>query len=135
MNIQNSQKLFNDFPHIFKPNRPPQQGLMCFGFDCGDGWYDLIYKLCEDITTHLTENPDVNPVEATQVKEKFGGLRFYIWGGDSHISDLIYKAEHRSYDLCEICGKDQVNKEGHKGGWIVTLCDEHYRRYQNGERF
>lgn len=62
-------------------------------------------------------------VEAVQVKEKFGGLRFYINGGDKHIWALVDFAEAMSYRVCEICGKPGKTREG---GWILTLCDEHH---------
>lgn len=56
-----------------------------------------------------------------QVKEKFGGLRFYIGGGDKHINDLISKAEKESFEICEYCGSiDDVKQT--RGGWIKTLC-------------
>jgi len=57
---------------------------------------------------------------ASQVKEKFGGLRFYMTCGTDEIYDLTDKAEALSYKTCEECGKP--GEERH-GGWIRTLCD------------
>ena len=42
------QKLFKRFK-FFKPERPVSEALMAFGFGCGSGWFDLIWKLCIDI--------------------------------------------------------------------------------------
>ena len=46
----------------------------------------------------------VQPVIAIQVKEKFGGLRFYYSGGDDYIRGLVDMAESMSYKTCEVCG-------------------------------
>jgi hypothetical protein len=89
---------------------------MAFGMDCGDGWFDLIWNLCEQIEAHLVPED----FEVAQVKEKWGGLRFYVMGGNWLTYDLISKAEEESYEVCEECGsRDGVTTEG---GWLKTLC-------------
>jgi len=75
------------------------------------GWADLVeraYRLLE-------QQPD--PVLA-QVKEKFGGLRFYHYPDVPEIADI----EEESLHVCEVCG---AKGEARHGGWIKTLCDEH----------
>ncbi len=53
---------------------------------------------------------EVNDFEVFQVKEKLGGLRFYINMQDVHTAlriqanRLISEAEKASYDICEVCG-------------------------------
>lgn len=94
----------------------PMETCLAFGFECGDGWYDLLWRLCEDIER-------IGPGEdfrVLQVKEKFGGLRFYIGAAPREVHDRIDLAEQESYDTCEICGtKENVTSEG---AWISTLC-------------
>ncbi len=69
------------------------------------------------------EIPEPVPqVVAIQVKEKFGGLRFYYSGGDDYIRGVVDMAEYMSYDTCEECG---APGKPTKGGWIRTLCVEH----------
>jgi hypothetical protein len=71
------------------------------------------------------ERPVPEPVEqvvATQVKEKFGGLRFYYSGGDDYIDGVVAMAESMSYRTCEVCGAPGTSTSG---GWIRTLCEEH----------
>lgn len=65
---------------------------------------------------------DVPQVVASQVKEKFGTLRFYYDGGDDYIRGLASMAEAMSARTCEICGNPGKSRGG---GWIRTLCDEH----------
>ena len=60
--------------------------------------------------------------EAVQVKEKFGGLCFYTYGGDDYIDGLISMAESMSYYICTECGKPSVQQDNNRG-WIYTLCE------------
>jgi hypothetical protein len=128
MNKSHTKKLVKDFPALFYfyNHRTDPLMPMAFGFGCSDGWFDLIYKLCEDITKL---DPDV---QAVQVKEKFGGLRFYIGGTVSEgVYPRIMEAENESYKVCEVCGKPgKPNKEG----WIQTLCMKCRRRKERLER-
>ena len=80
----------------------------------GEGWRPLLTKLAEDITK-------IDPnVEISQIKEKFGTLRFYISYGSEEVFQLIEKAETESGYICETCGtKEGVTTEG---GWLLTLC-------------
>lgn len=118
MNEENTKKLYERFSNWFKPDWPPKTSLMAFGFECQDGWFDLIWKLCEDIEK-------LNPREefrVVQVKQKFGGLRFYINGARSEkVLDLIHEAEQKSYTTCERCGNKGRLLEG--GNW-QSLCKE-----------
>lgn len=118
MKKQLEDKLFNDFTDLYKGRfRGFQENLMGFGFECGDGWFDLIYQLSQNIV-------NIDPtVEAVQVKEKFGGLRFYITGGSEEIHNLIDAAEDLSFETCEDCGTKE-NVTVNKVGWIATLCDK-----------
>lgn len=70
----------------------------------------------------------VNWICIEQIKEKFGGLRFYYQGGDEHVSGMVTMAEVWANHTCETCG----NKgERRSGGWIRTLCDHHEELYQS----
>jgi hypothetical protein len=64
----------------------------------------------------------VEQVVATQVKEKFGGLRFYYNGGDDYIRGVVDMAEEMSYCTCEVCGSPGKLR---RTGWYHTLCDQH----------
>ena len=62
-------------------------------------------------------------VNITQIKEKFGGLRFYYDGGDEMIHGMVWFAESLSYDICEVCGSHE-NVYQTKGGWVQTICEK-----------
>lgn len=100
---------------------------MCWGFP-GDGWYNILDELCGKIQAICDRYPDSehHQVVASQVKEKFGTLRFYIEGCHNDIFDevhaLIDEAEAKTAETCEECGEPG---KARGGGWILTLCDKH----------
>ena len=119
-------KLCRDFPVLFKDRHEPVRvSSMNFGFQCGDGWYDILYQACKDIV-----KADPNAI-ATTVKEKFGQLRVYL-RGNGKAYEIADKLEDESAEVCEGCG----SKEGviQTTGWIVTLCprclDEYRKRHE-----
>ena len=75
----------------------------------------------------LDVTPKVEWIRIAQIKEKFGGLRFYYDGGDEYISGMVLMAESWAGHTCERCGN--VGKQ-RSGGWIRTLCDTHEAEYQ-----
>lgn len=112
-----------------------RETAMCWGFECGDGWYQILDSLCGQIQSHIDwrnkgENK-VAQVVATQVKEKFGGLRFYYNGGDDVIDGMVRMAESWASVTCEECGAPATTRQG---GWIRTLCDAHENAYQERMR-
>ena len=126
----------------------------------GDGWFDIIDKLCANIQVHIDNvanqrkytidwNKDVNDpdydwsdksffkreerkvpelvelVVASQIKEKFGTLRFYYYGGDDYIRGLEAMADSMSAITCEECGHPGQRHSTKKKSWIRVLCDKH----------
>jgi len=69
------------------------------------------------------KHKNVPQVVALQVKEKLGGLRFYIVGGDDYIDTLIRFAENISYKICETCGAMNENINTTKGR-VCTTCSD-----------
>ena len=140
------KKLCAKYPKIFaQRNLPMTETAMCWGFP-GDGWYWIIDNLCHAIQGYVdSRNEGVRirnkaieegkyqvgslnsipekewQVEATQVKEKWGSLRFYTNCGDDHIWGMIWLAEVMSKNTCEMCGTTE-NVSSTSGGWTKNLC-------------
>jgi len=69
--------LVKDFPILYQQRYDDMRTTcMYWGFSCGDGWEPLIRRLSEKLEAWNNKHPD-KAVVATQVKEKFGTLRFY----------------------------------------------------------
>ena len=127
------KQLCEKYPKIFvNRNGDMTETCMYWGFSCGDGWYDLIDTLCENIQSYIDNNSSetrvISQVVAEQVKEKFGTLRFYTSGGDRLIDGMIWFAESMSGRICETCGNSGKLRNS---GWLVTLCDEHQTEREN----
>ena len=99
--------------------------------ECGRGWYSIITAL----NIHLAA---ISPeYEISQIKEKFGGLRFYAninlsdEQNDEHqfnsliFDRLILEAESMAAETCETCGKPGLlYGKGGRAIWYKTLCAE-----------
>ena len=115
------KKLFDRFS-FFKPKKSLMESLMGFGFECDDGWFDIIYSLCEEVEKVVK---DIEEFEVIQVKEKFGSLRFYTNFSNDEIHKLVGEASKKSQRTCEICGKEGILCD--KNSWVKTLCEEHMK--------
>ena len=124
MNEELTKKLYEDYPEIFQYNKGKCDPMlpMAFGFECGDGWYKIIDHCCRMIQYDIDHNKK-EQVVAVQVKEKFGGLRFYVDGANEKAYDIIRFFESLSYRICEKCGKSDAKTES-KEHWIRTRCDK-----------
>jgi len=131
MNKKNTKKLMKDFPKLYPEYNPlfASRVKMPFVFDCQDGWFDLIYKLSQDIQRVIDNTPDSTLFKdffVMQVKQKWGLLRYYVSYGTDEIFDLIHKAEGESGHICEICGKPGTLTVKH--GFLQTLCPYHRKK-------
>lgn len=92
----------------------------------GDGWKPIVQEVHDKL---LALDPEYRIV---QVKEKFGGLRFYFMPASpdseayKEMRDIVDEAEARSYSVCEECGNfGECGNSRESGGssWLRTLCD------------
>jgi hypothetical protein len=106
------------------------------GLGAGVGWWPALEACFADITAVLIAYPGLD-FNAVQIKEKFGGLRFYydLYRAEGSelteeqeteargkIYEAVEKAEQVAAVACEVCGQPGKRRNG---SWIRTLCDEH----------
>jgi len=70
---------------------------------------------------------------AVQVKEKFGGLRFYMNFGNKKIYETIRQAEYLSHTICEECGAP--GEMDTSQFWLRTLCPACIELRKNAKRY
>jgi hypothetical protein len=118
------RKLVERWPTWFDVNGSIKRTLMPFGFEHGDGWLGIVWRLCEQLepAVNRLEKETGRKFEVFQVKEKFGGLRFYCDSSTDEIDALIRAAEEESTRTCDVCGRQGTARGG---SWIRTRCDEH----------
>jgi hypothetical protein len=133
MNEKLDELLCQRYPKMMvNRNKTAQETCMCWGFSCGDGWYNILNQLMSNIQHHIdwkqeqkekyNRGEGCTQVTLDQVKEKFGTLRFYYTGGDDEIRGMVRMAESMSGVICEECGSPGTQTQG---GWIKTACDSH----------
>lgn len=144
------KRLFEDFPDLYYRHLQPNGGYP-FRISCESGWEPLLRRLSERITQIVQNLPLESPISVdkspiskdtsikagryagltaqsfcvVQVKEKFGGLRFYMNKSTGKINLAIQDAEDESLTTCETCGRPG-NFRG--GSWYIVACDEHNSR-------
>jgi len=121
MSIDMEKTLYERYPLIFA-----QLASTSAGIECGEGWFHLLDVLCERLQ-FAVEHWGAPQVVATQVKSKFGVLRFYSEGGDDRTEGMIRMAEALSGRICIWCGgPGKARKASARGReFVATFCDDH----------
>ncbi len=96
---------------------------MCWGFNTGVGWNNLIADASEKLEAAINSFPEDQRrhYRASQVKEKFAQLRLYMTSQTAEMTAIIKEAERLSGITCETCGEPGDTKGT---GWIFTMCDK-----------
>ncbi len=83
----------------------------------GEGWGNIVTNAVTYIEKHGGH--------IMQVKEKFGGLRIYTYGGDYEAIDTVVRiAENNAAETCERCGAPGILRHSDKG-YLFTACERH----------
>lgn len=118
------------FPRLYADrDKPASETCMCWGFDSiGRGWYGLIRELSSKleplIVAWIEANGEADHPRAAQVKEKWGGLRFYMTSATEEMWPLIEEAEKTSYTTCMHCAARDGVTTAPAPRWILSLCPE-----------
>lgn len=130
-------ELLKKYPNILKDfGGDPMSTCMAWGFEVEDGWYKLLDECMEKLQYFCdlcSKDGRQVQVVADQIKEKFGGLRFYVSVYDANkiedsiVDDIIYEAEKKAINTCEVTGES--GSLCHRGGWFKTLCREEARKH------
>jgi len=67
-------------------NKPMQETCMCWGFECGDGWFQILNQLMGNIQHHLDWKE-----RQREVSIKFNRIAEQLKAGDSTLFDEEYK--------------------------------------------
>ncbi len=105
------------------PRARPLPNLNAYDF-LPAGWTDLF-------NAAVAALDDLTPGwQLTQVKEKYGGLRFYWWPPQGlpestvqAASAAVAEAERRSFETCDVCGEPGSLRSDRN--WWRTRCNTH----------
>jgi hypothetical protein len=112
----------DEFEKHLKENYPEMYENVYCGIYIDKGWFYLIDILSKKMYDTAKQS-NVDYPRVVQIKEKFGGLRFYADNTDEYMNGLIDMAEKISIHVCEVCGNPGELRDT---SWVRTLCDEHY---------
>lgn len=139
-----TDEIIEKYPKIFQDYEGNPGRVNWYGVP--NGWLPIIDKLCSCIqsycnSTMTVPNPDYiegsqwDPKDITtqrymceprpqvrcvQMKEKFGGLRFYTNMHDDRVQGMIDMAETLAANTCESCSTEE--DLGYTSGWITVKC-------------
>lgn len=123
MTPENTSKLLAAYPLLYRELRE-------WSFECGDGWFDLVWQVSADIEAAAQLEGIPKTAEAWPsvgiLKQKFGTLRVQF---DTRVNEaieaLVAKAYERSMEACELCGAPaHCDSERKLARWVETLCDK-----------
>lgn len=98
--------------------------------ECSEGWKELIDEVSSKIETINNKYSPSSYIRAAQIKQKFGGLRYYVDIEDideqdvKYVYDVIAEAESKSFTICEVCGQHASTAKDRRY-YVETLCNEH----------
>ena len=149
VNLHYDNYLTRKYPLLYRDRHASARTTcMVWGFSCGDGWFNILNALSAKLSYPYEEAKyryeyaiekgfaedrialaraqmdnlrESHPL-AVQVKEKFGGLRFYANNLTEDQHKYVSFAESVASRTCEVCGKRGKLRAG---GWLRTLCGEH----------
>ncbi len=120
MDIASQNLIIKRFPALYRKRLP-------FGFECGNGWLDILLDLSEKIektaiVIGISTDSEKHPY-AVQVKSKFAVLSFHGENLTEEMQTLINEASDISCQTCEICGAPGRIRIHNK--WYTVYCDQH----------
>lgn len=137
------KELIEAFPLFWRKIGCTQSDSYYPNANVGSGWFGILWDCCAAIEKELNTIKYLYPVEylpfPSQIKEKFGTLRFYYDSPeelpesiDRSLEAAIVEAEHCSATTCELCGKAGKIRgktlSGKRIGWIKTLCNNCWKK-------
>lgn len=127
MDPKKDKELCKKYPNLYRDRFGSiYETCMCWGFTCGDGWYDIIDKLSAKLEAEIIRLkkegiPEEEIPVAAQVKEKFGTLTMYVDSATEEMSNWIKETANKSASICEYCGNPGSLRTDRY--WKRTLCD------------
>ena len=128
--IHENKRLVKEFPFLLPKNRWIGESDSKYDYSyteldaMPEGWRKAFgLQMCREIKEELLKYNSLNDYRITDIKEKYGSLRWYDNGypKDSKIGSIIEKYEKLSEDICINCGKPA---KYYTKGWINFICED-----------
>ena len=123
-----NKKMVEEFPFLLPHNRWTDEVSEDYDYSYNElwaletGWAKAFgYELLCELKEALIEANYLDKYRITQIKEKYGTLRWYDFGAPEKVFEIIRKYEQLSYETCIYCGKPS---EYETFGWINYVCKD-----------
>lgn len=140
MTLELELQLVNKFPELCKQyGGDMKETCFAFGFECNDGWFNLIEETLSEIDKISKEN-NID-VSIAQIKQKFGKLVIYLDFEPSSKSNkeaveeiyrIIDSAYSKSQNISEISGLPGEIRNANN--WMIALTEEEYEDFKENGR-
>jgi hypothetical protein len=131
--IQKNKALVEKYPFLLVRHRMTAEVHSDYDYSYTEldsmptGWRKAFgLQMCDEIKKALGDQ--LHDYRITDIKEKYGSLRWYDAGANESVYKVIAKYEKISSVTCIACG-DPATKV--TKGWISPYCDAHYPDNQN----
>ena len=125
---QFNRELCEKYPWLIPTNRWTGEIVEDYDYDyteldsMPEGWRIAFGdQMVEELNQELVKGGFVNDYRITQIKEKYGGLRWYDNGNTKEGYNIINKYESLSQRTCICCGKPAKYITF---GWISPFCED-----------
>lgn len=126
--VELNKAMINYFPFLLPRNVWTDEVSDDYDYTCNnfccmpDGWVMAFgYELLCELREALIEADFLHKYRVTQIKEKFGSLRWYDFGATDKVYEIIRKYSDISIKVCIKCGKPAKYESV---GWITYLCED-----------
>lgn len=139
LTIEENKKLIEKYPFLLPRNRWTDEVSEDYDYsytemDAMPGGWRIAFgdAMLEELAAALGDY--AKEYRITQIKEKYGGLRWYDNGAPTHCGHygVINKYESMSYHICIECGAAATKVST---GWISPYCDTCATKLENWENF
>lgn len=118
--VESFNELIEKYPKIFQLMKDPYYRISS---EVPNGWIRTIDIMCNCIQNRIdNSNGEIHQLVCEQIKEKYGALAFYYYGGDAECEGMIDLITDILWDKCIDCGKE--DNLGTTQGYIMRICKD-----------
>ena len=124
MRKQLEREIISTCPSLYKGvHLPPTKCYIHKGFECGNGWFEILKETSLEIEKLLKKMPkkERRSNYAMHVISKHGCLRIYMSNINQKIESILSSLVSKSLTVCESCGE-----EGFRDDNNMTRCQKHH---------
>ena len=122
MKTSKTTRLYDSFPTLYRERTMTlAQSQMAWGFQCDDGWYDLVWDLSEQ----LSSDPSL---AVNEIRADKGELLVSLTNPSPEATDAVEHTRLKSKFTCELCGHAPAYLLTHPDFRDKVVCGHCMRR-------